>query len=77
MENPNLSQSLYGDFNAIPNLVIVVKNLVTSFLHVVPFMFHHMDPIAFQARMKDLRDVPCANSVLQHFTTTFIEFNMF
>jgi hypothetical protein len=35
-----------------------------------------MDPIAFQARMKDLRDAPCANLIFQHFTTTFIEFNM-
>jgi hypothetical protein len=72
MENPNLSQSLYGDFNAIPNLVTVVENLVTLFLYVVCFMFHHMDPIAFQVRMKDLHDGPCANSILQHFTTTFI-----
>ncbi len=35
-----------------------------------------MDPIAFQARMKDLRDAPCANLIFQHFTTTFVEFNM-
>jgi hypothetical protein len=72
MENPNLSQSLYGDFNAIPNLVTVVEILVILFLYVVPFMFHHMDPIVFQARMKDLHDTPRANSILQHFTTTFI-----
>jgi hypothetical protein len=26
--------------------------------------------------MKDLHDVPHANPILQHFTTTFIEFNM-
>jgi hypothetical protein len=37
---------------------------------------HHMDPITFQVRMKDLHHVPHANSILQHFTTTFIEFNM-
>jgi len=35
-----------------------------------------MDPTLFQARMKDFHDVPCVNSILQHFTTTFIEFNM-
>jgi len=35
-----------------------------------------MDPTLFQARMKDFCDVPCVNSILQHFTTTFIEFNM-
>ncbi len=41
------------------------------------FIFHHMDPIVFQAKMKDLCDVPRANSILRHFTTTFIEFSMF
>jgi hypothetical protein len=35
-----------------------------------------MDPTTFQTTMKDLCDVAHANSSLQHFTTTFIEFNM-
>jgi hypothetical protein len=35
-----------------------------------------MDPTSFQAKMKNFRDDPCANSILQHFKTTFIEFNM-
>jgi hypothetical protein len=35
-----------------------------------------MDPTTFQVRMKDLRDAPHANRILQHFTTTFIKFNM-
>jgi hypothetical protein len=35
-----------------------------------------MDPTIFQTTMKNLRDVPCANLISQHFTTTYIEFNM-
>jgi hypothetical protein len=76
MENLDLSQSLYGDLNAIPNSTTIAKNLIASLSHVVPIIFHRMDPIALQARMKDLCDAPHANSILQHFTTTFTEFNM-
>jgi hypothetical protein len=57
-------------------LAAIVENIVVSLPHVDPIIFHHMDPIMFQARMKDHHDVPHANSILQHFTTTFIEFNM-
>jgi hypothetical protein len=35
-----------------------------------------MDPTLFQAIMKDFCGVLCANSILQHFTTTFIEFDI-
>ncbi len=35
-----------------------------------------MDPTSFQARMKNFHDVPGANSILQHLTIAFIEFNM-
>jgi hypothetical protein len=77
MENLNLSQSLCGDLNAIPNSTTIAENLVVSLPHVVSMIFHHMDPIALQARMKDLCDAPCANSIFQHFTTKFIGFNMF
>jgi hypothetical protein len=76
MENPDLSQSIYGDFNAIPNSTVVAKNLVTSLSHVAPITFCHMDPTTFQVRMKDLHDAPLANPILQHFTTIFIKFNM-
>ncbi len=76
MENPNLSQSIYGDLNAIFNSVAIIKNLVAFLPHVAPITFCHMDPTTFQVRMKDLLDVPHANPILQHFTTTFIKFNM-
>ncbi len=76
MENPNLSQSIYGDLNAIPNSIAIVKNLVTFLSHVVPITFCHMDPTIFQVRTKDFHDAPHTNLILQHFTTTFIEFNM-
>ncbi len=71
MENLDLSQSLFGDLNAILNSVAIA-----SLSHVASIIFHHMDPIALQVKMKDLCDAPCANSILQHFTTTFIEFKM-
>jgi hypothetical protein len=35
-----------------------------------------VDPTTFQTTMKDLCDVAHANSIFQHFTTAFIEFNM-
>jgi hypothetical protein len=67
MENPDLSQYIYGDFNAILYLVVVVKNLIISFQHVVHIIFGHMDPTMFQGKMKDLHDALCVNSILQHF----------
>jgi hypothetical protein len=76
MGNPNLSQSIYGDFNTIHNSVAIVENLVAFFSHVVPITFCHMDPTIFQVRTKDLCDAPHANLILLHFITTFFEFNM-
>jgi hypothetical protein len=76
MENPNLSQFIYGDLNAIPNSTTIVENLMASLSHVVPITFCHMDPTTFQVRTKDLHDALHANLIFQHFTTTFIEFNM-
>jgi hypothetical protein len=76
MENPDLSQYIYGDLNAIPNSTTIAKNLVVFLPHVAPITFCHMDPTTFQVKMKDLRDAPHANPILQHFTTTFIKFNM-
>jgi hypothetical protein len=75
VENPDLSQSIYGDLNAIPNSTTIAKNLVVFLPHVAPITFCHMDSTTFQVRMKDLRDAPHANPILQHFTTTFIKFN--
>jgi hypothetical protein len=76
MENPNLSQSIYGDLNAIFNSVAIIKNLVAFLPHVAPITFCHMDPTIFQVRTKDLCDAPHANLILLHFITTFFEFNM-
>jgi hypothetical protein len=50
--------------NAIPNSIVVAKNLVTSLLHVAPITFCHMDPTTFQVQMKDFHDAQCANSIL-------------
>jgi hypothetical protein len=47
-----------------------------SLLHAASIIFCHMDPTLFQAIMKDFCGAPCANSILQHFTTAFIEFNI-
>ncbi len=68
---------IYGDPNTIPNLVAIIKNIVISFSHVAPIIFRHMNPTTFQTIMKNLHDVPCANLIFQHFTTTFIEFHMY
>jgi hypothetical protein len=35
-----------------------------------------MDSTLFQAKMKDFCGAPCANSIFQHFTIAFIEFNI-
>jgi hypothetical protein len=35
-----------------------------------------MDPTSFQAKMKDFCGAPCANSIFQHFTIAFIEFDI-
>jgi hypothetical protein len=50
MENLDLSQSIYGYFNAILNLTVVVENLFISFSHVASIIFRHMDPTMFQGR---------------------------
>jgi hypothetical protein len=76
MENPSLSQSIYGDLYAIPNSTAIVENLVIFLPHVAPITFCHMDLTIFPVRTKDFHDAPHANLILQHFATTFIEFNM-
>jgi hypothetical protein len=76
MENPYLSQSIYGDLNAILNSTTIAETLITSLLHVVAITFCHMDLMTFQVRMKNLHDASHANPILQHFTTIFIESNM-
>jgi hypothetical protein len=67
MENLGLAQFMYGDFNATPNSVAVVENLVVALPHIVPIIFCYMDPTMFHARMKDFRDAPHVNLILQHF----------
>jgi hypothetical protein len=67
MENLDLSQFMYGDFNAIPNSTTIAENLVVAVPHVVPIIFCPMDPTMFHVRMKDFCDVPHVNSILQNF----------
>ncbi len=50
MENLDLSHSIYGYFNSILNLIVVVENIFISFWHVTPIIFHHMDPTMFQSK---------------------------
>jgi hypothetical protein len=64
MENPDLSQSIYGELNDILNSAVIAKNVIISLPHVVPITFCHMDPITFQVKMKDFHDVPHANPIL-------------